>query len=291
MTQANKNNFSKGAFQLSRSLFESDIWFMPPEYLKIWVYLIGKANHAGRKYRGFYCDRGQYFCTYSELTAQIEYSVGFRKKKYYEHYMKNTMKYLRNTGLITSMKKPRGLLVTIPNYSDYQNLSNYEKTIENTTENTMKKLRTSKKTPAINKNDKELKNDKDIYTIFNFWNEQKIILHKEMEKYKSHISARLKNYCIEEIKEAICNYSTILKSNEHYFTHKWGLDEFLSKKGGLDKFITANDPFNNFKKGKGQSGDKQQTERNPAAYKEFKAPDIEAEENLKKIGMLTNSVF
>ena len=79
--QTNGQNFSSGAFVISRSIFESEIWYKPPEYLKIWLYLIGKANHKGRKYKGYYCERGQYFCNYEELRGQLDYKIGYRNKK------------------------------------------------------------------------------------------------------------------------------------------------------------------------------------------------------------------
>lgn len=136
---AKNTNFDKGAFVLSRSLFESDIWFMEPGYLKIWIYLIGKANHTGKKYKGFYCERGQYFTDYAELREQLEYSIGYRKVKINENFMKNLMKFLRSTGRITTTKKPRGLLISICNYGEYQDLKNYEKSNEKTIEKTTKK--------------------------------------------------------------------------------------------------------------------------------------------------------
>lgn len=141
-----------------------------------------------------------------------------------------------------------------------------EKTNEKTNEKIMKELQANQRGLSINKNGK----NKNIYTLFDFWNLKKIIIHREIEKYKSHIASRLKKYSVEEIKEAISNYSTILKGSEYYWTHKWSLDEFLSRKGGLDKFLTANDPFSNFKNGKGQiKGDNVQTSENVAAYEEY----------------------
>tara|TARA_Y100000294_G_C8556915_1_gene337531 strand:+ start:832 stop:1482 length:651 start_codon:yes stop_codon:yes gene_type:complete len=142
---------------------------MPPEYLKIWVYLIGKANHAGRKYKGFYCERGQYFCDYNELREQLEHKIGYRKKKFNENHMKNLMKHLREAGRITTTKKPRGILITILNYDDYQNLTNYEKTNEKTNEKTRCKPDIKQKPPSINKNYKELK--KYITSFDLFWKE------------------------------------------------------------------------------------------------------------------------
>ncbi len=157
MASPRKENLSNGAFVLSRSIFESDLWQKPPEYLKIWIYLIGKANHKGRKYRGCYCERGQYFCDYAELRAQLSYKIGFRKKKCGDFTPKTLMKFLRSTLRITTMKKPRGVLITILNYDTYQALDNYEKTNEKTNEETTKKPQRNQMPPSINKNYKELK--------------------------------------------------------------------------------------------------------------------------------------
>jgi len=159
-------NFNEGAFILSRSVFNSDIWFMPPEYLKIWIYIIGKANHKGMKYRGHYCERGQYFCDYRELNEQLKYNIGYRKNMPNENFMKNLMKFLRSTQRITTLKKPRGVLITVLNYTEYQNLDNYEKPTVKSTGKTTKKLRKNQEAPSINKNGKNGKNVKNSRVAF-----------------------------------------------------------------------------------------------------------------------------
>ena len=135
--QTKKQNFGSGAFVISRSIFESDIWYKPHEYLKIWLYLIGKANHKGRKYGGYFCERGQYFCNYNELREQLKYKIGYRNNIYNDSYMKNLMKYLRRSLMVTTVKKPRGLLITITNYDSYQTLGNYGKSNEGSDWDTM----------------------------------------------------------------------------------------------------------------------------------------------------------
>src|SRR3989338_5525789 len=43
----NASTFGKGYFIISRSMMESDVWCnKPPEYVKVWLYLISKASHA-----------------------------------------------------------------------------------------------------------------------------------------------------------------------------------------------------------------------------------------------------
>jgi hypothetical protein len=160
-----EESFDKGAFVLSRSIFDSEIWFKPPEYFKIWIYLIGRANHKDRRYRGFELKRGQCFCNHAELQEQLKYNVGYRKKTITDSYVKNILKYLRDNQMITTTKKPRGIIVEVLKYNLYQTLSNYEKTNEKSYEKPSSNPGLNQDTPPINKNDKELeklkKNDND----------------------------------------------------------------------------------------------------------------------------------
>lgn len=87
-----------------------------------------------------------------------------------------------------------------------------------------------------------------IYTVFEFWNEQKIIQHRELtQKRKSAINARLKNYTPDELKKAIKNYAEILNGDMYYWTHKWSLEDFMNPKN-LERFTDEANPFNNYAK-------------------------------------------
>lgn len=86
-----------------------------------------------------------------------------------------------------------------------------------------------------------------IYTIFDFWNEQKIVVHrKSNNKIKTRIKNILEDYSESDLKEAITNYKTILTSDDYFWSYKWGLLEFL-KPDTIDKFLTENDPFSNYR--------------------------------------------
>jgi len=88
-------------------------------------------------------------------------------------------------------------------------------------------------------------NNSNIYTIFEFWNNTKVLVHRKMsDKLRGHINASLSNYSVEEICKAITNYSVVVKGEQYYWTHKWRLDEFLLR--GLDKFSDENEPLKNF---------------------------------------------
>lgn len=164
-------NHEHGAFFISRSLFESDIWAKPADYAKIWIYLIGRANHKEAKYRGFTLKRGQCFCTAKELTEQITYYVGYRPKKISESKVKHCLKFLRDTQRITTTKEPRGMVITILNYDLYQSLENYGRTKESSSERTNVEPVSNQKPLSIN--NKEKKEIKENYKVVR----EKLIWH------------------------------------------------------------------------------------------------------------------
>ena len=70
-----------------------------------------------------------------------------------------------------------------------------------------------------------------IYSdIFNFWNDKGIKKHRSLSiGIKKSIDKALKEFKVEDIKQAISNYETILHDETYYFDYIWGLDQFLVK--------------------------------------------------------------
>ena len=88
---------------------------------------------------------------------------------------------------------------------------------------------------------------KEIQEIFNYWNSQKIVVHRILTPHiKGAINARLRNYTELEIKESINNYRTVLSGTEYWFTYRWTLKDFLSR-GGWERFLAVNCPLQSFK--------------------------------------------
>jgi len=119
-----------------------------------------------------------------------------------------------------------------------------------------------------------------IYKIFKFWNDQNITVHREIEKFKPYINARLKSYTPEEITQAIKNYKDILESPDHFFSYEWTLEEFLTRKNGLDKFMDREKAFRNYKDKSNGNGNG--LEGNGADCEPSEAELREREERVKK---------
>lgn len=97
-----------------------------------------------------------------------------------------------------------------------------------------------------------------IYTdILSLWNSKKITIHKQLsDKAKKAINSLLKEFSVEEIKNAINVYSDVLKSEDTFWTYKWTLEEFLKRSGGARVF--AYKTLEDYKKSKINSKDENQ---------------------------------
>ncbi len=81
--------------------------------------------------------------------------------------------------------------------------------------------------------------------IYNFWLDAGIVLHKNLnDMTRARIKKAIKNYSVEQIKDAIINYAEILHSDNYYWTYVWTLSEFASR--GIDKFLSESLPYSNF---------------------------------------------
>ena len=100
-----------------------------------------------------------------------------------------------------------------------------------------------------------------IYSIIEHWNSQGIKTLEEREsnirkKTSSKIAKQLKDYPVDEIYEAIGNYSIILKDDKYFFSYSWQLWEFLDR--GLVNFLTKNEPFKNYLSDKDKGSTKEE---------------------------------
>lgn len=93
-----------------------------------------------------------------------------------------------------------------------------------------------------------------VLSIFEFWNEKKIIPHKCLtNEFGEAIEKALKNYTEEEIKCYIDRYAEVLKDDEYFFSYKWTLAQFLSRKEGISSFADDGDKWVSYKSNKNRS--------------------------------------
>lgn len=156
----------KGGYILQpRIIQESDISVSPPYVREIWNYLLREANSKDIKYNGHEIKRGQLFRSYEDIREGTKWFIGWRKVTYNENHTKKAMKFLRDTGRITTTKELGGVLITICKYDYYQDSKNYERTTKDTTDRTIAEPLQNQPLPDNNKNDKNNKNNKEEINI------------------------------------------------------------------------------------------------------------------------------
>ena len=158
----NSPEISGGYILLSRKLIESEIWEKPPLYLKVWMYLLMRAQF--KPYKNL--DRGELLVSIPELIEACSYKVGYRTEKPTKSQIFNILEWLRNSDegahegyddatMIETTKTTRGMVVKVLNYNVYQDSKNYEHNAEQNNEKPTNDTTPKRQADTINKNDKE----------------------------------------------------------------------------------------------------------------------------------------
>ena len=103
-------------------------------------------------------------------------------------------------------------------------------------------------------NNNNINNNNINNNIYIYWNEQKIIVHKELTNdLKKAIEQILKKFTEKEIIRAIEVYKEVLDS-KYYFNYKWSLKDFLTRKNGVSTFMEDGSNYVNYKEWKEKEG-------------------------------------
>jgi len=122
------------------------------------TYLYCKASHkASPSSNGL--NRGQLLTTIKQLQQAASYPIGYRCISPGIGQLRKTLRRLQESNTIEFQKTTRGLLVTICNYSFYQDPQNYESPHEATTKEHTKDKNSAHYIQECNKNDKNVINN------------------------------------------------------------------------------------------------------------------------------------
>jgi len=223
------------------------------------IYIILNANHEDGvwfdKYRNVEVPvkRGQ--CILSRNRIINEWFHG--DKEITDRKVRTTLNKL-NDDFLTIETTNYYTLVTVLNYDAYQTKN--EANDQQTDQEPTKKRPANDQLTSLNKNDKNVKNDKKIiYTvdeseILSFWNSKGIIQHNETGPIKKEIAKALKTIGKEQIFKSITNYSTLLHDQDFFYSHKFALDKFLKQSNGLPNFLDDGQTWINYKEREKKNG-------------------------------------
>lgn len=161
-----------GYIILSRKLIESEIWDKPPLYLKVWIYLLSRAQHKPYKK----LQRGELRTSIPEIMEACSWYVGYRKETPSKDQIYQVIDWLRkacegvhesndNPPMITTTRATHGLVINIEKYDLYQSPKNYESNTEGNNEKDTNITREQRQSDYINKNVKNDKNEQEVIMI------------------------------------------------------------------------------------------------------------------------------
>jgi len=97
-------------FRTHRSIFISEIWLKPAEWLKIWLYIIWNVNYQDSNL----FPRWSNFFQYDEIARNCNCSY---------KTVENCLKFLKDRKQVGVKKKTRGVVLDVKNYELYQSNS------------------------------------------------------------------------------------------------------------------------------------------------------------------------
>jgi hypothetical protein len=229
----------KGAFLMSRGIYDSPIWYEKPAWwFKVWIYILGNVNHT--EFQGF--SRGEGFFTREKIFLECGLSKDGVKAKSID----NVIRWLRERQDLTTQKTTRGIRIKVLNYEKYQDF----KTYKNDTENDLKTTQKRHRNDTIRNNDNNEKNENNIVAIWNSIlpikgkNEtikQGMPVMKECRKETEDIRGEIQKlkYSKQEIVASmLCYRNEICSRGEgSYAEHRFSLWEFLKQSNGCRKFM------------------------------------------------------
>ena len=236
-----------GYILISRKMIESGIFQKPPLYLKVWIYLLARAQF--KDYGEL--KRGELLTSIGEIQEACSYYVGFRKEKPSEKQIRSIIEWLKDPyegtyervyerenerAMIVTTKVKSGILVSICNFNDYQDPNFYEGDYEEPTKGSAnRQRRVPDRAEPINeegkKKEKKENNNKYIMPALGEFENVKLT-EEELEKLKERFPYdwqeridRLSAYMQSKGKRYKSHYATILT-----WARKDGADDGVRKK-------------------------------------------------------------
>jgi len=201
-------------FTIDRKIFSSDIWFDSPWKVKIWVYLIGNANHTDGHFMGIPIKRGQLIRSYRTIAKDCGYYIGYRFKKPSINTVRRICEDLTKDSRIVRRTVQPGTLFSICNYNSLQPFPKQRKV-----QRKVEQVNNTGTTPVHNKNVKKEK--KDLYSSFPLFERFYKAYPKKQNKDKA-LKAWQKLNPDEELLEAILKALEVQKK-----TTQWQDPQFI----------------------------------------------------------------
>lgn len=167
----------QGFISLHRKLLNWE-WFTDVNVCHLFIYCLLRANYKPIKWRGFKIDRGEFITSLNHISIDTGLSV---------QQVRTALDKLKNTDVITKKQQGSNTLISIKNYSQYQ-----ESNKQDNNEITINQQRNNNEITTNNKDNNSNKENKD----------NNIIFMKTEKKSDPYINPT-KKYFLEQAKEIL----------------------------------------------------------------------------------------
>ena len=240
--------------KIHRGLKDSKIWYYTPAQFKVFMTILMEANWGegwGRFNREEVKVKPGQMLTSRQHLSDVS-GIG-------KNTVRKTLIKLEQDNVIKLERNSTGSRITVLNWGKYQqtdNRGNSEGYNEGDSglgskgdsegDTKEEEVEEQEEKESIKETGKSAGLKEKANQVFQCWNKtQAGVKHRNLTPpMKKSVNARLKDgYSVQEINQAIQNLAKALNNNSYYWTHRWTLQEFLSRGQGaqVDKFLDGID--------------------------------------------------
>lgn len=183
----------RGATIWARKTLESEVFFLKPDkWFKIWFYLVSKVNHEDKgKFK-----KGETLVRYADISE----ACGATKSQ-----VDHAIRWFKKSKMLATRKATRGMFATVLKYNTYQNLDSYGSDDKSDLKAKQKRNRSD----TINKNEKNVKNEKKKNTVFppSLKDPKFIEVWEEWKQHRTEKKNKLTPTTIKKQLEMLSKYS------------------------------------------------------------------------------------
>lgn len=194
------------------------------------------------------------------ITSEIPYTSALMAHKFKKSntQIEYALKVMQQLGMLEINDD----IICVSNWCKYQNNDELAKIREKTRlrvakhrEN--KKLSSCNDTVTLHCNENALiSNISNLESnIFDYWNNRKIMVHRELtDEMKKAINKVIKKYNEDEIKKYIDRYAEVFHDETYWWHYKWSITEFLTRKDAISSFADEGTKWENYCEWKSRKG-------------------------------------
>lgn len=217
---------NNGWIRIHRKL-QDKAFYKKPHYLALWIHILLKANHQEKEFlwnnKTIKIKRGQFITGRRQLQSEIKVN---------QHKIDRILNFFKTEHQIEQQMFPKFRLITIINYNKYQ-----QSEPQNEPQVSHRRATSEPQVSTNNndKNDNNEKNDKKMTIIYMSYKNKINQLSRLTISSKRKIKARLREYTLEQLLEAIDKFAKDSWWMEHNASR--GIAWFFHSEDRIDQFL------------------------------------------------------